>query len=85
MVFNPTTRQSLPGRVTACGFILFILFGNLWLALALTGSQAPEWLALGFAAGIVLALGGGLGLGALQAQRLLRPPGPAEPPSDGDA
>ncbi len=55
-------RHSPPARLAAAGFIAVVLFGNLWLAQALTGGHAPVWIATGFAAGVALALAGGIGL-----------------------
>ena len=42
--------------------------------LALTGGQAPVWIASGFTAGIVLALAGGLGLAVLAVKQAVAPP-----------
>ena len=77
-------RRSLPARIAAIGFILVIIFGNLWLALALIASRAPDWISVGFAVGIATALTGGVGLAWLRLRQLLRGgpgtgPGPDAP------
>lgn len=64
-MFNGRLRASLPARLTAVGFIIFIIFGNLWLTLALVGRQAPVWIGAGFFLGIGLALVAGVALGVL--------------------
>lgn len=51
-------------RVTASGFIMVVIFANLWLARALSGSPVmPVWLASGMVLGLLTAAGGGVGLG----------------------
>ena len=59
-------RRSLPAKVVAVGFTLFIVAGNAWLALALTGSPIRIWVGVSFAAALVIVALGGLALGARQ-------------------
>lgn len=50
-------------RLTALGFILLILIGNIWFALGLSGANVPNFLQLGAALGLGLVVVGGLGQG----------------------
>ena len=59
-------RRSLPAKVVAVGFTLFIVAGNVWMALALTGSPIRTWVGVSFAAALAVVALGGLALGARQ-------------------
>jgi len=55
-------RYGWPAKVTAVGFIVVIAFGNFWLAHALFGTVVPEWVGLGFIAGMAAAAFGGIAI-----------------------
>lgn len=67
-------RKSWPARLSALGFILVVLLGNVWLTFGLTKEPIPTWLGIGMAVAIGLTLLGGVGLVALIAWRKLRAP-----------
>ncbi len=58
-------RSSISAKVTAIGFILIVLFGNLWLAYSLMGMEVPVWIQNGFMFGFLTAVIGGIGLVAV--------------------
>ena len=49
--------------MSAIGFILLVIFGNLWLVQAMLGVPVPFWVSYGFFTGVVVVLVGGVGLG----------------------
>lgn len=56
-------KKSAPAKISAIGFIVVVIFGNLWLVNAMLGTQVPFWVSYGFFTGVVLVLVGGVGLG----------------------
>jgi hypothetical protein len=60
---HPEVKKSAPVKITAIGFIIVIVFGNLWLVNALMSTVTPFWVAYGFFSGVVLVFAGGAGLG----------------------
>jgi hypothetical protein len=55
-------RRKLFTRLTAVGFIVLILGGNIWLVLGLLGSELPFALRVSAGLGVGLVAMGGLGL-----------------------
>ena len=49
---RPDWLRSTPARISAAGFIILILMGNLWLVGALLGAQSSPWILTGFALGV---------------------------------
>ncbi len=76
-------RKSWPARLSALGFIVVIIFGNVWLTFGLTDTPIPQWLGVAMAAGIGVSLTGGVCLMALIIYRKFRPL--AEDPEKPDA
>jgi hypothetical protein len=76
---NPVVRKSWPSRLSAVGFIMVILFGNLWLTFALLGQQVPNWARNGFALGLCLTLVGAVLLMAFIAHLKLKGASPQDP------
>ena len=60
---HPALRRSIPVKVTATGFILFILFGNFWFIDQLMAVPPAVWVPGGFLVSIVLIGIGGIGMG----------------------
>ncbi len=56
-------RQSFSAKVTALGFIFFILFGNFYLVPQLTGTTPAAWIQTGFTLSLLLIVLGGIGMG----------------------
>lgn len=70
---DPGLKKSAPAKISAIGFILLIIFGNLWLVNALIQSGTPYWVSYGFFIGVIFVMLGGLGLAALKLTRKLTP------------
>ncbi|MCX6109391.1 MAG: hypothetical protein NTZ90_07290 [Proteobacteria bacterium] len=66
-------RQSLAAKAVAIGFSMFIVVGNVWLALALVGAQVKSWVGVSFAVALGIVALGGLALGARQIAVLCLP------------
>ncbi len=73
-------KKSAPAKISAIGFIIVIVFGNLWLVNALLSTVTPFWVAYGFFTGVVLVFAGGAGLGYVLLMRQIAGP-KAEPGS----
>jgi hypothetical protein len=56
-------RRSCGAKITAIGFILFILFGNFYLIYQITASSPAGWIQTGFSLSLVLVAIGGIALG----------------------
>ena len=56
-------RRSFSAKITAIGFILFILFGNFRLLHQMTAAVPATWIQNGFTLSLALVAIGGLGLG----------------------
>ena len=56
-------RKSFSAKVTAVGFIFFILFGNFYLVPQLTGTAPAAWIPMGFTLSLLLIALGGIGMG----------------------
>ena len=67
-------KKSAPVKITAIGFIIVIIFGNLWLVNALMSTITPFWVAYGFFTGVVLVFAGGAGLGYVLLTRQISGP-----------
>lgn len=59
---NPEVRKSAATKISAIGFIILILSGNLWLVYAILGSQVPFWVSYGFTTGVAVTALGGIAL-----------------------
>lgn len=59
---HPEVKKSTPAKISAIGFIVVIIFGNLWLANAILGTPMPFWVSYGFFSGVVVVVVGGVGL-----------------------
>jgi hypothetical protein len=55
-------QQSLPSRISAIGFIILIIMGNLWLIEALLGGRGQVWVRIGLQMGTVTVLVGAVSL-----------------------
>ena len=64
-------RQSFSAKVSAVGFILFILFGNFLLLHQILATPAALWIQTGFTLSLLLVALGGIGL-AIQSFLLSR-------------
>ena len=62
---HPDIKKSAPTKISAVGFIIVIVFGNLWLVNALTSSDTPFWVSYGFFSGVIVVLFGGVSLALL--------------------
>jgi hypothetical protein len=62
---QPELKKSAPAKISAIGFIVLIVFGNLWLVNALIHVETPYWVSYGFFTGVVLVAVGGIALTAL--------------------
>ncbi len=71
---HPEVKKSAPAKITALGFIVVIIFGNLWLVNALMSTVTPFWVAYGFFTGVVLVFTGGAGLGYALIMRQISEP-----------
>jgi hypothetical protein len=60
---HPEVKKSAPAKISAIGFIIVVIFGNLWLVNAVMSTVTPFWVAYGFFTGVVLVFAGGAGLG----------------------
>ena len=60
---HPEVKKSAPAKISAIGFIMVVIFGNLWLVNAVMSTVTPFWVAYGFFTGVVLVFAGGAGLG----------------------
>ena len=60
---HPEVKKSAPAKISAIGFIIVVIFGNLWLVNAVMSTATPFWVAYGFFTGVVLVFAGGAGLG----------------------
>ena len=60
---HPEVKKSAPAKISAIGFIIVVIFGNLWLVNAVLSTVTPFWVAYGFFTGVVLVFAGGAGLG----------------------
>ena len=59
---GPDWLRSPPARISALGFIVLILMGNLWLVGAILGEQSNSWILSGFALGVALVFVGAITL-----------------------
>ena len=66
-------HQSLAAKVVAIGFAMFIVVGNVWLALALVGAPVKSWVGVSFAVALGVVALGGLALGVRQIAVLCLP------------
>lgn len=56
-------RSSVWSKLSALGFIILVILGNIWFIEGLTGREAPKWLQILFLANVLGLLISGLGLG----------------------
>lgn len=61
-------RRSIFTKAAALGFIVFILLGNAWLVLFLTGQKEAVWLVYGFAGTMTWTVLAGCGMGVRMIQ-----------------
>jgi di/tricarboxylate transporter len=62
---HPDVKKSAPAKISAIGFIIVIVFGNLWLVNALMETATPFWVSYGFFSGVIFVMVGGIGLALL--------------------
>jgi hypothetical protein len=65
-------RHSFPARATAIGFVILVLFGNLWVVYAIINAKAPPWVSYGFGAGLILTGVAGIGLLGVALQQFIK-------------
>ncbi len=56
-------RSSFWSKVSALGFIVLVILGNIWFVEGLTGRESPPWLQVLFIANVLVLLISGFGLG----------------------
>lgn len=71
---HPQLKKSAPAKISAIGFIILIIFGNLWLVDALILKATPVWVSYGFFTGVCIVFVGGIGLMYLLLLNKLNPP-----------
>ena len=49
-------QNSLLSKGSAIGFVILILFANLWLTFLLTKQKAPDFIVIGFFTGLLIAV-----------------------------
>lgn len=81
---HPELKKSAPAKISAIGFVLLIIFGNLWLVNTMIQAETPYWVSYGFFTGVVLVLVGGVALTALIFAGKLRPRADANGENNGN-